>query len=84
MNTKMILVLGVGLLIAFMLYKYVGDDMDPMQRAVTNELRNYNLEDIDVKAIPQAKLQEINLLLNSGKSAADIKGGVQAILNRGS
>ena len=84
MNSKMILVLGAGLLIAFMLYKYVGDDMNPMQRAVTNELRNYNLEDIDVKAIPPAKLEEINILLNSGKSASAIKGGVQAILNRGS
>lgn len=82
MNSKMILVLGVGLLIAFMLYKYVGDDMNPMQRAVTNELRNYSLEDVDVKAIPAAKLEEINILLFSGKGAAEIKGGVQAILNR--
>lgn len=84
MNSKMILVLGVGLLIAFMLYKYVGDDLNPMQRAVTNELRNYDLQNIDVKTIPAAKLEEINILLFSGKSAADIKGGVQAILNRGS
>lgn len=82
MNAKMIMVIGGGLLIAFMLYKFVGDDMNPMQRAVTNELRNYNLQDVDVKAIPDAKLEEINVLLFSGKGAAAIKGGVQAILNR--
>jgi hypothetical protein len=53
-----------------------------MQRSVTNELRNYDLQDVDVTAIPAAKLEEINILLFSGKGAADIKGGVQAILNR--
>lgn len=78
----MILVLGAGVLIAFLLYKYVPDNMSPMQRSVTNELRNYDLQDVDVTAIPAAKLEEINILLFSGKGAADIKGGVQAILNR--
>lgn len=84
MDQKMILVLGAGILIAVLLYKFVPDNMTPMQRTVTNELRNYDLSDIDVTTIPPAKLEEINILLFSGKSAADIKGGVQAILNRGS
>jgi len=82
MNPKMIIVLGAGILIAVLLYKFVPDDMTPMQRSVTNELRNYDLQDIDVTKIEGAKLEEINLLLFSGKSAAAIKGGVQAIVNR--
>lgn len=83
MDSKMIIALGVGILIAVLLYKFVPDNMTPMQRNVTNELRNYDLQKIDVTTIDPAKLQEINILLFSGKGAADIKGGVQAILARG-
>ncbi len=78
----MFMIVGAALVVAFLLYKYVPDEMSPMQRAVTTELPNHGLTDIDVMKLPQKKLEEINLLLFSGKSAAEIKGGVQAIIAR--
>jgi hypothetical protein len=84
MDSKMFMIVGGAILVAFLLYKFVPDDMSPMERAVSNELPNLGFQDIDVTLLPKAKLEEINLLLFSGKTPAEIKGGVQAIINRGS
>lgn len=54
--------------------------LDQMQRTVANELPIYGFGDVDVAALSTAQLHHIHLILFSGRSNAQIRGNIGAVL----
>ncbi|MEP5760828.1 MAG: hypothetical protein ABJ327_16260 [Litoreibacter sp.] len=82
MSPKIVIAIVAVLFAAFLMSRYTSDEMSPLQRSVSNELQNYGVNNVDVSQISTAKLEEMKVLINSGKGTGEITGGLKAILNR--
>lgn len=52
----------------------------PMKDGIARELPIYGFEDVDLEALDNRQLARINQILNSGRSAAEIKGDIGVVL----
>ncbi len=59
---------------------FANTGLDQLQQTIANELPIHGFDDVDVTELSTAQLHHIHMLLFSGRSAAQIRGNIGAIL----